>query len=214
MKKNVTELVFILDKSGSMEGKELDTIGGFNSTLKSQKENNHEAYVTTYLFSDDSIMIHDRLPIKSVKTLTTNDYQVGGCTALIDTIGEAIKHIETIHKYQNKKDVPNNTIFVIMTDGLENASHKYSSEEVKKMIEVKKELNWEFLFLAANIDAIETAKRLSIKEDRAVDFAYDEVGFTKAFGAVSKFMNFVVEEKSIGDNWRQEVDEDFKSKQN
>ena len=170
MKNNVTELVFILDKSGSMAGMEKDTIGGFNAMIEKQKTIDGKVYVSTVLFSNFSEVLHDRKNLEEIECLTENDYQVGGCTALLDAIGGAVKHISNIHKYARKEDVPSRTMFVITTDGMENASKKYTSKEIKKMIKEKEESGWEFLFLAANIDAVETAERIGIKRDRAVNY--------------------------------------------
>ena len=163
MKKNLTEIVFILDKSGSMGGLESDTIGGFNSMLEKQKKESGDAYVSTVLFSNTSETIHDRVNIKEVEKLTDEQYYVGGCTALLDAVGDTIKHISDIHRYVRKADVPNHTLFIITTDGLENASHKYNINQIKNMIKEKKEKeNWEFLFLGANIDAVATARNFGI----------------------------------------------------
>ena len=177
MKKNLTEMVFILDKSGSMSGLETDTIGGFNSMIERQKKAEGEALVSTVLFSNESTVIHDRVDVQKIKPLTEQEYYAYGCTALIDAIGQAIHHIGNVHKYARKEDVPEHTIFVITTDGMENASHRYTSDEVKKMVEKKKEkYGWEFLFLGANIDAVETAKHFGIARDRSVNFHNDSVG--------------------------------------
>ena len=159
MRKNLTEIVFILDRSGSMSGLEADTIGGFNSTIEKQKRKNGEALISTVLFDNVSEVIHDRVPVQKVEPMTDKDYYVHGCTALLDAIGGAIHHIGNIHKYARIEDVPEHTLFVITTDGMENASRRYDSEKVKKLIERQKEkYGWEFLFLGANIDAVETAK--------------------------------------------------------
>ena len=188
-KNNITELVFILDKSGSMSGLEADTIGGFNSMINEQKEKDGICYVSTVLFSDYSTVLHDRIRLADVPEMTKNDYRVSGCTALIDAIGDAIHHIETIHKYAREEDVPTKTLFVITTDGLENASRRYSSSEVKRMIEQKKEKHgWEFVFIGANIDAVETAKHFGINENRAVDYHADKRGTHVVFSAVSKMV--------------------------
>ena len=160
MKNNITELVFILDRSGSMAGLESDTIGGFNSMIEKQKKQDGGCYVSTVLFDDESEVLHDRVTLGDIPKMTDNDYTVRGCTALIDAIGGAIHHIGNIHKYARNEDVPEHTMFVITTDGQENASHRYTSEQVKKMIERQKEkYGWEFLFIGANIDAVETAAR-------------------------------------------------------
>ncbi|MBQ1478309.1 MAG: VWA domain-containing protein [Erysipelotrichaceae bacterium] len=216
-----TELVFILDRSGSMSGREEDVIGGFNSTLEQQKEASEKCFVTTILFSDDYETVHDRLDIREVKKMERRDFQVGGCTALIDAIGKTIEHISDIHRYIRKEDVPERTLFVIMTDGMENASRKYSSEEVKRMISQKKECHWEFLFLGANIDAVETAKTFGIREDRAVNYHNDRKGISATFGGVKSFMktfmNTALEDEEVeaclgAGAWRAEADEDYKSR--
>ena len=168
---DITELVFILDKSGSMIGMEDDTIGGFNSMIEKQKEVEGRAYVSTVLFSNRSEVIHDREDLKNVEPLTRNDYCPNGATALLDAIGGAISHIGNIHKYARPEDVPSKTIFIITTDGMENASYKYSSSKVKDMIERQKsKYGWEFLFVAANIDAVETADELGIARGRAANY--------------------------------------------
>ena len=171
----ITELVFILDKSGSMSGMEKDTIGGFNAMIEKQKSLNGKVYVSTILFSNTSEVLHDRKTLEEIKPLTEKDYQVGGCTALLDAIGGAIKHIRNIHKYARQEDVPTRTLFVITTDGMENASHEYHSQQIKDMI-CKQEENygWEFLFLGANIDAVETANSIGIRKERAVNYVVEE----------------------------------------
>ena len=177
MRKNLTEIVFILDRSGSMSGLETDTIGGFNSMIEKQKKENGEALISTVLFDNVSEVIHDRVPVQKVEPMTDRDYSVRGCTALLDAIGGAIHHIGNVHKYARKEDVPEHTLFVITTDGMENASRRYDSEKVKKMIERQKEkYGWEFLFLGANIDAVETAKHFGIGADRAVNYHSDREG--------------------------------------
>ena len=177
MKKNLTELVFILDRSGSMAGLEADTIGGFNSMIARQRQAEGEVLVSTVLFSNTSAVIHDRVDLRRVEPLTERQYAVGGCTALIDAIGGAIHHIALVHRYAREEDRPERTIFVITTDGMENASRHYTSDEVKAMVRKEKEkYGWEFLFLGANIDAVETAAHFGIDEDRAVTFKSDHQG--------------------------------------
>lgn len=177
MKNNVTELVFILDRSGSMAGFEADTIGGFNSTIEKQKKQDGKVYVSTVLFDNNSEVIHDRVDIDEIRPMTENEYQVGGCTALLDAIGGSIHHIGNIHKYARPEDVPEHTVFVITTDGMENASHRYSSQEIKSKIKRQTEkYGWEFIFLAANIDAVETAESIGIRRERAANYRQTKEG--------------------------------------
>ena len=183
-----TEIVFILDRSGSMEGLEADTIGGFNSMMKKQKEEPGEAFVSTVLFDDVCEVIHDRVPLDEVKKLTEKEYFVRGCTALLDAVGGAIHHIGNIHKYAREEDRPEKTLFIITTDGMENASRRYSAADVKKLVEAQKETGWEFLFLGANIDAIETAEQFGIDASRAVNYHSDRIGTRKAFDAFGGLM--------------------------
>ena len=166
MKKNALELVFILDKSGSMHGLEKDTVGGFNSVIDEQKKLDGEVLVTTVLFSNSSERVHDRVGIGKIAPMTEEDYRVGGCTALLDAVGETVEHIEKIHKYIRDEDVPESTMFVITTDGLENASRKYSGKQIKKMIEKKKEEGWKFIFLASNIDVNAVGEDIGIKDTK------------------------------------------------
>lgn len=182
------EVVFILDESGSMSGLVDDTIGGFNSVLKEQKENTEdgEVLVSAVAFNTESRVIYDRESIGDIKDMTRNDYKPIGGTALIDALGESIKHIKNVHKYIRKEDIPEHTLFVIITDGMENSSRKYSSKEVKDMInEQEKNANWEFMFIGANIDAVETAKRYGIREDYAFDYLSDSIGTANVFSGVS-----------------------------
>lgn len=177
MKKGLTEIVFILDKSGSMSGLEADTIGGYNSFLKKQKKVEGEAYVSTVFFSDYSKVIHDRVPIGKVEPLNEEQYSVDGCTALLDAIGGAIHHIGNVHKYARDEDRPEKTVFVITTDGQENSSREYSYTKIKKLIEKQQEkYGWEFIFLGANMDAIGEAGKLGIRADRAVQYECDSAG--------------------------------------
>ncbi|MBO5332997.1 MAG: hypothetical protein J6B37_02650 [Clostridia bacterium] len=213
MKKNLTELVFILDRSGSMSGLEKDTIGGFNSMIEKQKKQDGECIVSTVLFDDESRVIHDRVSLDKIKPMTEDDYFVGGCTALIDAIGGAIHHIGNVHKYAREEDVPENTIFIITTDGQENASHRYSSNKVKQMIEIQKEkYGWEFLFIGANIDAVETAKRYGIDRNRAVNYNADAQGTSVLYETVSKAVCNVRASKCMADDWSAEIDKDFKNR--
>lgn len=170
-----TELVFILDKSGSMAGMEQDVIGGFNSMIEKQKSIGGTAYVSTILFSNFSEVLHDRKRLEEIQPLTDKDYEVGGCTALLDAIGGAVKHIGNIHKYARKEDVPTKTVFIITTDGMENASTEYRKDQIKKLINrQEKQFGWEFLFVAANIDAVETAESLGIQSDHATNYCVKE----------------------------------------
>ncbi len=214
MKKNCTELVFILDRSGSMAGLEGDTIGGFNAMIEKQKKNEGECWVSTVLFSNDSKVIHDRLALEQVPPLTDREYSVGGCTALLDAIGDAVKHISLIHRYARSEDVPEHTLFVITTDGMENASHRWSSGEVKKLIEAKKKDGWEFLFLAANIDAVETARRFGIDEDRAVNYRPDSAGTSLNFAVLSEAVSSVRASVPLSKSWKKRIDEDFGQRKN
>lgn len=189
MKKNLTELVFIIDRSGSMSGFEKDTIGGFNSMIEKQKAGEGEVYVSTVLFDNHTSVLHDRVPIEKIKPMTGEDYYVGGCTALLDAIGGAIHHIGNVHKYAREEDVPENTIFVITTDGMENASHLYHSAKVKEMIKRKTEKHgWEFIFVAANIDAVETADSIGIRRERAANYRQSREGYTECYEAMSAFV--------------------------
>lgn len=213
MKKNLTEIVFILDRSGSMAGLESDTIGGFNAMIEKQKRAEGEALVSTVLFDGESEVIHDRVDLRNIKPLTEDDYSVRGCTALIDAIGGAIRHIGNIHKYAREEDVPEHTLFVITTDGMENASRRYSSEEVKKMIERQKEkYGWEFLFLGANIDAVETAKGFGIGADRAVNYRSDSVGTRLNYEVLSEAICAVRANAPLGSGWKKRIDEDYKDR--
>ena len=212
VKNNITELVFILDRSGSMSGLESDTIGGFNALIEKQKKQDGECYVSTVLFDNVSEVLHDRVKLSKIKPMTDKDYTVRGCTALIDAIGGAIHHIGNIHKYARPEDVPEHTMFVITTDGLENASHQYSSDEVKKMVErQKEEYGWEFLFIGANIDSVETAKHFGIGADRAVNYHADHQGTGVVFDAVSETVCLMRESKPLG-NWSDSIHKDFENR--
>ena len=211
MKKNLTELVFILDRSGSMAGLESDTIGGFNSMIEKQKRAEGDALVSTVLFDNFSEVIHDRVNIADIRPLTENEYSVRGCTALIDAIGGAIHHIGNVHKYARPEDVPEHTLFVITTDGMENASRRYTLGEVKSMIERQKEkYGWEFLFLGANIDAIATAQGFGIGADRAVNYHSDGAGTQLNYEVLSDAISAVRCSAPLGSGWKTRIDEDFK----
>ena len=210
MKNNITELVFILDRSGSMSGLESDTIGGFNAMIEKQKKQDGVCYVSTVLFDNVSEVLHHRKKLEDVAPMTDKDYTVRGCTALLDAIGGAIHHIGNIHKYARPEDVPEHTVFVITTDGLENASHRYSSEEVKRMIEREKEqYGWEFLFLAANIDAVETAASIGVSRDRAVNYHADSMGTELVYETVCEAVSQVRCAAPLSANWSDRINKDF-----
>lgn len=221
MKENLTELVFIIDRSGSMGGLESDTIGGFNSMIKKQQKEDGEAVVSTVLFDDVSEVLHDRVAIGEVKTMTDDEYYVRGCTALLDAVGGAIHHIGNVHKYAREEDRPSKTLFIITTDGLENASRRYNVNQVKKMIERQKEkYGWEFLFLGANIDAIEVAGRMGISRERAVNYECDAAGtalnyrvLEKAVSRVRKCKTSVEMQCAFADGeWKQDIDADYEAR--
>ena len=209
MKNNLTELVFILDESGSMSGLTSDTIGGFNSLIAKQKKEEGEALVSTVFFSNNSKVIHDRLKLKAVPKLTDRDYVPSGCTALLDAIGDAVHHIANIHKYAREEDVPEKTLFVITTDGMENASRKYSHKDVKKLIErVQEEKGWEFVFLGANIDAAETADSIGIRAENAVDYHADCCGTEVLYEAVGCAVSSIRAKKGLNKAWKCSVEAD------
>ena len=215
MRKNLTEIVFIIDRSGSMSGLEQDTIGGFNSMIKQQKNAEGEALISTILFDNVSEVLHDRINVKDIQPLSDHDYMVRGCTALLDAIGGAIHHIGNIHKYARQEDIPEHTMFVITTDGMENASRYYSSNKVKQMIERQKiKYGWEFLFLGANIDAVETAGLFGIDEDRAVNYQCDSEGTALNYEVISDAISAVRCSAPLGSNWKKRIDEDFKKRGN
>ena len=213
MKKNLTELVFILDKSGSMAGLESDTIGGFNSLIEKQKREAGEALVPTVLFSTRSQVLHDRAKLSQIQPMNENDYVPGGCTALLDALGDAIHHIGNVHKYAREEDVPEHTLFVITTDGLENASHRYPAEKIKEMISERKEKNgWEFLFLAANIDAVETARHYGIGADRAVNYCSDKEGTALNYEVLSDTVSCVRSCAPIQENWKSRIEDNVRKR--
>ena len=214
MKKNLTELVFILDRSGSMAGLEEDTIGGFNAMIEKQKREPGEAIVSTVLFDNESVVIHDRVDIQRIKPMTRKDYYVRGCTALLDAVGGAIHHIGNVHKYAREEDPPEKTLFVITTDGMENASRRFTYDRLKAMIERQKEkYGWEFLFLGANIDAAREAARFGISEDRAANYHADSEGTNVIYETVSEAITQVrCCAAPLSANWKQKVDEDYKKR--
>ncbi len=213
MKKNLTELVFILDRSGSMQGLEADTIGGFNAMLEKQKKEPGQAFVSTLLFDDQTQVIHDRVPLDRVKPMTERDYYVRGCTALLDAVGGAIHHIGNIHKYARPQDVPEHTLVVITTDGMENASRRYSLPQVKRMIQRQKErYGWEFIFLGANIDAVEAAGQLGIDPDRAANYHSDSAGTRLTFQSISCAVSSMRSSAPLDGQWKSDIDRDFRSR--
>lgn len=213
MKKNLTELVFILDRSGSMAGLEGDTIGGFNAMIEKQKKEPGEAFVSTILFDNVSEVLHDRIFLDAIPKMTDRDYTVRGCTALIDAIGGAIKHIGNIHKYARPEDVPEHTMFIITTDGMENASRRFSSDEVKKMIERQKaEFGWEFLFIGANIDAVQTAAQFGIGHDRAVNYHADSQGTQVLYETLCAPISAMRSNKAIDADWGRDISKDYNAR--
>jgi len=209
--KGLTEIVFILDRSGSMAGLESDTIGGFNSLIAKQKKENGQALVSTVLFDDRSDVLHDRIPLDKIAPMTDDDYFVRGCTALLDAVGGAIHHIGNVHKYARPEDRPEKTMVIITTDGMENASKRYTYEKVKSMIERQKEkYGWEFIFLGANIDAVEVAGRFGISEDRAANYHSDEEGTALNYEVLSEAICQVrMGCAPLSAGWKKKIDADF-----
>lgn len=213
MKKNLTELVFILDRSGSMQGLEGDTIGGFNAMIAKQKKEPGKAFVSTILFDDQTEVLHDRVRLDRVRPITAKQYYVRGCTALLDAVGGAIHHIGNIHKYARREDVPEKTMFIITTDGYENASRRYDYETVRRMIQRQKEkYGWEFLFLGANIDAAKEAARFGIGADRAVNYKCDEAGTALNYEVISEAVCSVRAARPLGADWKRRIDEDVQKR--
>ena len=206
MNKELTEMVFILDRSGSMAGLEDDTIGGFNAMVKKQQKEEGNALLSAVLFSDSSAVIYDRVDIGKVEPMTDRQYQVGGCTALLDAVGEAIRHIRNVHKYAREEDRPAKTVFVITTDGMENASREYDYRKVSGMIKEQQEKGWEFLFLGANIDAIAAAKEIGIREDRAVQYEADCEGTKLNFEVVSKALGSIRKREVLDASWKADIE--------
>ena len=219
MSKGYTEIVYILDRSGSMSGLEADTIGGFNSMMEKQKKTGEKAVVSTVLFDDECEVIHDRVPIEKIEKMTDKQYYVRGCTALLDAVGGSIDHIGNVHKYAREEDRPVKTIFVITTDGMENASKKYSWGKIAKMVKrQQKKYGWEFIFIGANIDAYAEAQKYGIRKDRAVNYVCDDIGTAKVYAGVSTAVCSVmmaenakdVEAKMLGCGWANAIRDDFR----
>ncbi len=211
----MTELVFILERSGSMSGLEMDTIGAFNSMLKKQRKEPGDAVVSTVLFDNQTEVVHDRIAIADVPNLTERDYFVRGCTALLDAVGGAIHHIGNIHKYARKEDVPEKTLFIITTDGMENASHHYTYDKVSRMIKRQKErYGWEFLFLGANIDAAAEAKRFGIDESMAANYHCDQIGTALNYEAISEAITSVrASAAPLSVDWKKKINADYNSRE-
>lgn len=213
MKKNLTELVFILDRSGSMAGLEGDTIGGFNAMIEKQRGEPGEAVISTVLFDNETEVIHDRVSLDRVPALTEKEYDVRGCTALLDAVGGAIHHIGNVHKYAREEDRPEKTLFVITTDGLENASRRYTYDKVKAMIARQRErYGWEFLFLGANIDAAREAARFGIRADCAADYHADSMGTEAVYESVCEAVCQVRRSAPLAADWKRKIDADFKGR--
>lgn len=213
MKKDLTELVFILDRSGSMSGLESDTIGGFNSLIEKQKKLGGECIVSTVLFDDVCEVLHDRVSLDKIGKMTDEEYTTRGSTALIDAIGGAIHHIGNIHKYAREEDVPEHTMFIITTDGMENSSHIYSADKVRQMVERQKEkYGWEFLFIGANIDSVETAKSFGIGKERAVNYRADKKGTCVLYDAVGAAVRSMRVESCVSEKWSEEIANDYNNR--
>lgn len=211
MKKGLTELVFIIDRSGSMSGLETDTIGGFNSTLAQHKQMEGEAIVSTVLFDHETLVLHDRVPIAEVQPMTNADYQVRGSTALLDAVGGSIRHAERVQRYLPEDFRAEHVIFVITTDGYENASRRYTYDKVRNEIERKKADGWEFLFLGANIDAVGEAARIGITADRAATYICDTTGtilMNEAVAEATCAMRMAPEGMKVGSKWKSAVEDD------
>lgn len=211
--RKLTEIVFILDRSGSMEDLTQDTIGGFNSMIQKQKDQNVNAIVSTVLFDHEAVVLHDRVKIADIPAMTAKEYWARGTTALYDAVGSSIKHIGNIHKYAREEDVPNKTLFVITTDGMENSSKVYTLSKIKKMIENQKnKYNWEFIFLGADIDAISAAREIGIDEDRAVRYKKDSRGTTILYQTVSDAVVECCLGEELPEDWKQSLEEDLKQR--
>lgn len=218
MKENLTELVFVLDKSGSMSGLEKDTIGGFNSMIADQKKQKGDVIISTVLFDDKTEVLHDRMNIGQINKLTDKDYRPGGCTALLDALGNAIKHINKVQKEMPQEERPEKTMFIITTDGQENSSREYTYDKIKKMVQKKQEKKkWEFLFLGANMDAIGAAANIGIKADRAVRYECDSAGTALNYSVLSKTVGKFRAAKAecagaALENWQEDIEQDFETR--
>lgn len=213
MNNNLTEIVCILDASGSMAGLEEDTIGGFNAMVEKQKREPGEALLSAVLFANSSRVLYDRADVKKVEPMTDQQYQAGGCTALLDAIGGAVHHIANVHKYAREEDRPGKTIFIITTDGMENASRQYSYEKVQRMVKHEQEkYGWEFLFLGANMDAISAARSFGIRADRAVRYASDNAGTRLNYSVVGETLTRFRAEKEISADWSAPIEADYQSR--
>lgn len=208
MNKELTELVYILDRSGSMQELESDTIGGFNSLINTQKRENANALVTTILFDSEVEILHDRIPLQDIPKMTDKEYYARGTTALLDAVGSTISHISNIHKYAREDDKPSKVLFTITTDGMENASKEYSYKDVKKLIDKHKELGWEFIFLGANIDAAETAYSMGIDRENAVEYLSDHAGTKAHFTAISNLTSSFLKKGSVSKDWKDVIEKD------
>lgn len=214
MKDNLTEIVFILDRSGSMGGLETDTIGGFNAMLERQKKAEGEALLSTLLFSNETEVLHDRADIRQVEPLSLQDYRVGGSTALLDAIGGAIRHIGNLHRETRPEERPAHTLFVITTDGQENASRRYGYAELKRLLERQKErYGWEFLFLGANMDAVAAASRFGIDADRAVRYHCDSAGIALNYEAIGEAILTLREKSTLDRDWGARIREDYRKRE-
>lgn len=214
MKKDLCELVFILDRSGSMSGLESDTIGGFNGMLEKQKQEVGEAVITTVLFDDKYELLHDRINIEGVKPITKAEYYVRGSTALLDAVSKTLAKIENAQAHTDEAQRPEKTMVVITTDGLENASHEFRKDKVKAAIERLQEAGWEFIFLGANIDAVSTAREIGIDAKRAVDYHADSIGTKTSFQGVVTAVSQMRTCGNINDAWRKEIDKDYEERKN
>ena len=213
MNNDLTEIVFILDRSGSMAGLEDDTVGGFNAFVEKQKKTEGEAVLSAVLFSNDSEVIYDRVDIQKIEPMTDAQYRVGGCTALLDAIGGAVHHIKNVHKYAREEDRPAKTVFVITTDGMENASRTYSYEEVQRMVKHEQERHgWEFLFLGANMDAIAAARSFGIREDRAVRYKRDPAGTALNYNVVGGAVSSIRRRNELKKDWSAPIEADVKAR--